>query len=115
MYGVIGLVFCLMVLINADVERKQVKNGLITERIGEARILKTEWTVAIAIHAPEVPPMRGMFESISITPCDGFSEADLNHTLERLKLLEADFLDPEVKSLIPSKRKSQKLLGLINE
>ena len=33
MYGVIGLVFCLMVLIGADVERKQVKNGLITERI----------------------------------------------------------------------------------
>ena len=58
MYGVIGLVFRLMVLINADVERKQVKNGLITERIGEARILKAEWTVAIAIHAPEVPPMR---------------------------------------------------------
>ena len=57
MYEVIGLVFCLMVLVNADVERKQVKNGLITERIGETRILKAEWTVAIAIHAPEVPPM----------------------------------------------------------
>ena len=55
-----------------------------------------------------------MFESISITPCDFFSEADLNHTLERLKRLEADFLDPEVKSLIPSMRKSRKLLGLIN-
>ena len=33
MYGVIGLVFCLMVLISADVETKQVKKGLITERI----------------------------------------------------------------------------------
>ena len=40
MYGVIGLVFRLMVLISADVEGKQVKNGLITERIGEAGILK---------------------------------------------------------------------------
>ena len=43
-----------------------------------------------------------------------FSEADLNHNLKRLKHLEADFLGPEVKSLIPSMRKSRKLIGLIN-
>ena len=115
MYGVIGLVFCLMVLISADVERKQVKNGLITERIGEARILKAEWTVAIAIHAPEVPPMRTWVQDVRKhinNTLRWFSEADLNHTLEGLKRLKADFLSPEVKSLIPSMRKSRKLLGL---
>ena len=43
MYGVIGLVFCLMILIGADVERKQVKNGLITERIGGYDINFLAW------------------------------------------------------------------------
>ena len=103
-----------MVRVNADVERKQVKDGLITERISEARILKAEWTVAI--HALEVPPMRTWVRNVRMHINDTlrwFSEADLNHTLERLNRLGADFLGPEVKSLIPSMRKSRKLLGLI--